>query len=418
MTMNDQNPSRQSTSSWLIAGIMMLSFGVIMVLTIMVMADGSLDALPKTITTSAVLISGGFIAAVLAVAAFSRISIWNVSSQIFPVWFSLTLIVGVIIMAFRLDYSIVFLAVIWPMGLILLMVMGRVLSRQPNLVIGILAGVDPAQVSGREVITLDATSPTPDKLDLVIATSNGMKDPVNAPMLSQLAGRNIPVLPEQTYLEQQTGRVDHHNVDAAELMQLRPYRRYMALKRISDIIMATLGLVLFAPVMIIVAVMIKVESSGPIVFVQRRVGEGGREFMMYKFRSMVQDAEKSGAKFATATDARITRLGRVIRKLRIDELPQLINVLTGSMSMIGPRPEQKAFVEELEKEIPLYPIRHAVRPGITGWAQVMQGYADDVSSTDVKLSYDLFYIKNLSLMMDMVIFFKTIKTIITGFGAR
>jgi lipopolysaccharide/colanic/teichoic acid biosynthesis glycosyltransferase len=108
----------------------------------------------------------------------------------------------------------------------------------------------------------------------------------------------------------------------------------------------------------------------------------------------------------------------VIRKFRVDELPQLINVLLGTMSMIGPRPEQKAFADDLEKEIPLYPIRYAVRPGITGWAQVMYGPANDISTSDARLSYDLFYIKNLSWMMDVVIFFKTLKTIITGFGAR
>lgn len=418
--MNKTNliPAQKHLSTWVIALMMTVLFVAIISGLAGLMADGDLTNLPMTIKTSAVFIGSSFILAVMAVAGFSRVSIWNVTSQILPVWFTLTLVMGILLMVFRLDYSTVFLGVAWAVGLGLLTMMGRILSRQPNLCIGVLDGVDQEKLMGREIVTLDPDMPVFEKLDLVIATTDGMKDPRYAAMLSQLAGRRIPVLPEQTYYEQQTGRVDHHHVDAAELMQLRPYRRYIVLKRMSDIIMAFVGLILFAPVMLIVAVMIKTESSGPTIFVQRRVGESGREFKMYKFRSMVQDAEKSGAKFATATDARITRLGRIIRKLRIDELPQLINVLMGTMSMIGPRPEQKAFVDDLEKQIPLYPIRHAVRPGITGWAQVMQGYADDVSSTDVKLSYDLFYIKNLSLMMDMVIFFKTIKTIITGFGAR
>ena len=414
----DQITAPKQPSSWLISGMIVLCFVAIMTGVAWLMGNGDFKNLPITIKISGFFIGGNFILAVMAVIGFSRISIWNVTSQVFPVWFALTLVMGALLMVFRLDYSTVFLGVTWSAGLILLLIMGRLLSRHPNMVIGILDGVDIDRMISRDIITLDPSTPIIEKLDLVIATSEGMNDPRYAAMLSQCAGRKIPVVPEQTYYEQQTGRVDHHYVDAAELMQLRPFRRYMMLKRMSDIIMASIGLILFSPVMIIVALMIRSESSGPAIFVQRRVGEGGREFQMYKFRSMIQDAEKSGAQFAATTDTRITGLGRIIRKLRIDELPQLINVLTGTMSMIGPRPEQKAFVDGLEKEIPFYPIRHAVRPGITGWAQVMQGYADDVSSTDVKLSYDLFYIKNLSLMMDMVIFFKTIKTITTGFGAR
>lgn len=395
-----------------------LVFAVIMAGITSLMISASFMDAPATIKLSAMFLGAGFIAAVTAILSLSRISVWNVSAQILPMWFSITLVIALSVMAFRLDYSIVFLGFSWPAGLVVLLILGRMLSGQDRLIVGILPNVDQRIVEGHEVVIIEDQTMPEEKLDLVLATRADMTDPVYAAMLSALAGQRIPVLPQQSYREQITGRVDHHEVDAAELMQLRPYRRYMMIKRLSDIIMASVGIVLLSPVMAVVAVLIKLESSGPAIFIQQRVGESGREFKMYKFRSMVQDAEKSGAKFATASDARITSLGRIIRKLRIDELPQLFNVLMGTMSMIGPRPEQKAFVEDLEKEIPLYPIRHAVRPGITGWAQVMQGYADDVSSTDVKLSYDLFYIKNLSLMMDMVIFFKTIKTIITGFGAR
>ena len=418
MSANVSTTAKKPLPSLMIALGAILVFAAIMAGITSLMISASFMDAPATIKLSAMFLGAGFIAAVMAIISLSRISVWNVSAQILPMWFSITLVIAVSVMAFRLDYSIVFLGFSWPAGLVVLLILGRMLSGQDRLVVGILPNVDQSIVEGHEVVIIkDQTMPA-EKLDLVLATRGDMTDPVYAAMLSALAGQRIPVLPQQSYREQITGRVDHHEVDAAELMQLRPYRRYMMIKRLSDIIMASVGIILLSPLMAIVAVMIKLESSGPAIFIQQRVGESGREFKMYKFRSMVQDAEKSGAKFATASDARITSLGRIIRKLRIDELPQLFNVLMGTMSMIGPRPEQKAFVEDLEKEIPLYPIRHAVRPGITGWAQVMQGYADDVSSTDVKLSYDLFYIKNLSLMMDMVIFFKTIKTIITGFGAR
>ncbi len=408
----------------LIAGLTIIGFAAGMALITSIMASSDVMAAPVTIKISASFLITGFIATVLAITSLSRVTVWNVTAQILPLWFSITILILMILLVFRLDYSTVFIGLSWPLGLVLLFILGRVLSLRANFTIGVLPSVDQDIITGHHTVVLDDKTilddlkTGPDKIGLVLATRDNMKDPTYAGMLSVLAGRRIPVMPAQTYYEQISGRVDHRHVDAAELMQLRPYRRYMALKRMSDIIMASVGLLVFLPVMLVVGILIKFESSGPVIFIQRRVGEGGREFNMFKFRSMVQDAEKSGAKFATTGDARITRLGRIIRKLRIDELPQLVNVLLGSMSMIGPRPEQKAFVDDLEQEIPLYPIRHAVRPGITGWAQVMQGYADDVSSTDVKLSYDLFYIKNLSLMMDMVIFFKTIKTIITGFGAR
>jgi exopolysaccharide biosynthesis polyprenyl glycosylphosphotransferase len=197
-----------------------------------------------------------------------------------------------------------------------------------------------------------------------------------------------------------------------------PVRRYALIKRLIDVVMALLALVVLSPLLLLLALLIRLETPGNSIFVQERVGLTGRPFRMLKFRSMVNEAEKSGAKFAAVNDSRITRMGRIIRPSRIDELPQLINVLFGQMSLIGPRPEQQAMVDQLSAEIPLYDFRHAVRPGITGWAQVMQGYADDVKSTDTKLSFDLFYIKNISLMMDIVIFFRTIRTILTGFGAR
>jgi len=253
---------------------------------------------------------------------------------------------------------------------------------------------------------------------VMIVTTGEMQDARYAGILAKLAISNVPILPFNEFQEQVSGRVDLAHTDAGTLLQLRPLRRYAVLKRCADIGMAVAGIAVLLPLMLLTALFIRLETRGSPIFCQTRIGLRGDEFTMFKFRSMVTDAEASGAKFAARKDVRVTRVGKIIRKWRIDELPQLFNVLAGSMSIIGPRPEQKAFVDKLAHEIPLYPFRHAVRPGITGWAQVMQGYADDVSSTDIKLSYDLFYIKNLSVMMDFVILFKTLKTIFTGFGAR
>ncbi len=160
------------------------------------------------------------------------------------------------------------------------------------------------------------------------------------------------------------------------------------------------------------------ESRGGVFFLQERVGQGGVPFTMYKFRSMCQDSEKDGSQFAQANDMRVTRVGKFIRKTRIDELPQFYNVLKGEMSLIGPRPEQKKFVDEFNKQIPFYNYRHIVKPGISGWAQVVHGYAANAEDTRIKLEHDFYYIKNFSFSMDLLILFKTIQTMLTGFGAR
>ncbi|GAF55339.1 LOW QUALITY PROTEIN: hypothetical protein JCM18901_973 [Psychrobacter sp. JCM 18901] len=155
-----------------------------------------------------------------------------------------------------------------------------------------------------------------------------------------------------------------------------------------------------------------------VLFTQHRIGQGGKLFTMYKFRSMIADAESNGAQMATSNDMRVTKFGSFIRQTRLDELPQFINVLRGEMSLIGPRPEQLDFVKRFNETIPFYRYRHIVKPGISGWAQVMHGYASDEDETKVKLEHDLFYIKNFSLTLDLLIVIKTIQTMVTGFGAR
>ncbi len=199
---------------------------------------------------------------------------------------------------------------------------------------------------------------------------------------------------------------------------VNPLSSYIAIKRWFDIALIVLFSPVIVPLMLITALLIKYQSKGPIFFWQKRVGYQGKVFNMVKFRSMSTDSEKNGSQFAEDGDARITRFGRFIRKMRIDELPQLWNVLRGEMSLIGPRPEQIVFVEEYKMTIPNYMDRHQVLPGITGLAQIKQGYVDDAEGTRTKLKYDLFYIKNISFKLDMYIVFQTIYTMATGFGAR
>ncbi len=189
-------------------------------------------------------------------------------------------------------------------------------------------------------------------------------------------------------------------------------------KRCFDILAATLLLVFFSPLLLLTALAIRLDSRGPVVYRQRRVGLGGREFDILKFRSMREDAEKEGARWAAADDDRITRVGRIIRRTRIDEIPQALNILGGEMSFVGPRPERPEFVKLLETEIPNYHERHLVKPGVTGWAQVKYVYTASVEGARDKLGYDLFYIKHFSLLLDVLIVLMTVRVALLGIGSR
>lgn len=190
----------------------------------------------------------------------------------------------------------------------------------------------------------------------------------------------------------------------------------MKLKRIADLMLAAVLLVVLSPLMVLVAVAIKLDSPGPIFYSQMRSGLQGKPFRVYKYRSMYQDAEKRGAQWADKHDPRITRVGRWLRLLRIDELPQIWNVLWGEMSLIGPRPERPEFDVKLKEAIPYYEVRYLVKPGITGWAQVMYPYGASIEDAYEKLAYDLYYIKNYSIWLDMAIAFKTIRVVLLGKG--
>lgn len=228
----------------------------------------------------------------------------------------------------------------------------------------------------------------------------------------------IPVYHVKQIQESITGRVRIRHIAENEFGSLLPSPLYLMFKRLVDVLAVLVTLPVTLPLMLLTALAIRLDSPGPALFVQTRIGQGNREFRMFKFRSMCADAECSGAQLAQTNDCRVTRVGRFIRKTRLDELPQFLNVLRGDMSLIGPRPEQRPFVNNFEEVIPFYSYRHVVKPGITGWAQVMQGYASDTDNSRIKLQYDLYYIKHFSLWLDILIIFKTIRTVVTGFGAK
>lgn len=229
--------------------------------------------------------------------------------------------------------------------------------------------------------------------------------------------RGVPIVRMTSLYEQLTGRVplDHLNADwviAAYLDQNRTRLPYLLFKHLLDISLALFGLVLLTVLLPLIALAIRLEGPGPIFYRQTRLGQAGKPFTLYKFRSMVPDAEREGARWATRDDARVTRVGGFLRRTRLDEAPQLWNVLRGEMSLIGPRPERPEFIEELEGQIPFYRARLIVKPGLTGWAQVNYGYASTVAGAALKLQWDLYYIKYRSLWLDLVILARTLGVVL------
>jgi sugar transferase (PEP-CTERM system associated) len=232
----------------------------------------------------------------------------------------------------------------------------------------------------------------------------------------------IDIIEGSTFYEMLTGKLIVEQIKPAWLIFSKGFEKSFVrrlFKRSVDLSLAILMAIISAPILGFVTILIKLDSRGPVIFSQDRMGQNRKNYKVYKFRSMVADAEKkTGPVWAGDDDSRITRVGKVIRKLRIDELPQIWNVIKGDMSFVGPRPEREFFVQKLEAAIPFYGERFNAKPGITGWAQVSYGYGASVEDAVEKLNYDLFYIKNMSIFMDIVIIIKTVKIVLFGKGAR
>ena len=245
------------------------------------------------------------------------------------------------------------------------------------------------------------------------------KTPIEELLEVKLQG--MPIMKGVTFFESLTGKILVTEVTPDWLIYTDGFKKgrfkYFA-KRFIDVCTAGFGLLVASPVMLISALIIKLESPGGVFYKQERVGENGRSFEVIKFRSMRSDAEKDGPVWARQNDTRVTRYGGFIRKVRIDELPQMWNVLKGEMSFVGPRPERPIFVEQLEKNVPYYALRHSVKPGITGWAQVCYPYGASEEDALRKLEFDLYYIKNMSVIMDIKIIFQTVKTVLCRKGGR
>jgi sugar transferase (PEP-CTERM system associated) len=267
-------------------------------------------------------------------------------------------------------------------------------------------------------LALIAQSLRADEIVVAVANKRGL------PMwqLLECKLRGIQITDYLEFWERETGQIDLNQVGPGWLALSHGFRLNWIrriIKRSIDIAVSMIILILFLPVGLLVALLIRLDSKGPIFYRQERVGQDGRTFRIWKFRSMRVDAENDGVpRWATVGDDRTTRIGRLIRKLRLDEFPQIINVLNGDMSFIGPRPERPYFVEQLRREIPFYDIRHRVQPGITGWAQVNYPYGASIEDAKRKLAFDLYYVKNQDSFLDVIVLMQTVRVFLFSHGSR
>ncbi len=328
----------------------------------------------------------------------------------------------------RLPYSRLVLTGSFAASIVFYAIAHALLRRRMTLRIGVVAEGDYASLidasginwfilrhPGEEANDLDAVS-----ADLWCDLSDEWER-----KLASLALRGIPVYHSKHLQESLTGKVQIKQLSENNFGTLSPLHGYMKVKMAIDWLVALLTLIVLFPILALVALVIKSDSQGPVIFRQIRVGYRGEQFWIYKFRTMTAISEggptTEGARNAAMTkdnDQRVTRVGKFLRHSRLDELPQLINVLRGEMSWIGPRPEAEVLSRWYENEISFYRYRHIVRPGITGWAQVHQGHVADVDQVREKLNFDFYYIKNFSLWVDIIVVARTIRTMLTGFGSR
>jgi exopolysaccharide biosynthesis polyprenyl glycosylphosphotransferase len=352
----------------------------------------------------------------------------NVLPRLFFIYFLLITLVSIVV--WRWTYSVLFS--ITPLRYRILIVgkgergrsIVRVLSRASRLNYHVLGYVDDAPVTPDDALpVLGQLADLPHLVqnlrvnEIVLALEGDLdKDLFCLLIECQARGVSVSLMPD--LYEKLYHRIPIEYIDpswALHVMQGKPVfsRLQLSLKRLLDLVSAIVGLVILLPILPLVALIIRLESAGPIFYRQVRCGRAGKLFSIIKFRTMYSDAEQDGkARWAAKNDARITRVGRFLRKSRLDELPQLFNVLRGEMSIIGPRPERPEFVEELEQAVPFYQIRLMIKPGLTGWAQIHYDYGNSVTDALIKLQYDFYYLRYWSIWLDLYIIFKTIGVVL------
>lgn len=373
---------------------------------------------------------GAAIAAVAGLIFLRKVTAFpgtSVFGYILPTLGACYAVVLVIILGGRLDYSSLYLGYSLAAALAVTYAISYWLERRGSRRFYLVpfGRIDEiAQIPDVEWIRMNEARVPDDPAATIVADLHHDHDPAWERMLAEAAVRGHPVYHTKQLGESLTGQVSIAHLSENSFGSLLPNLAYRKVKRAFDLAFSLLLLPVVLPVMLVIAALIRLDSKGPVLFRQERMGYRGLPFIMYKFRTMrprATAADEEAARedaMTKAEDGRITRVGRFLRKWRIDELPQIINVFTGEMSWIGPRPEAVALSRWYEAEIPFYLYRHIVRPGLTGWAQVNQGHVTSVEDVWEKLNYDFYYVKNFSAWLDALILFRTVPTMLSGYGSK
>ncbi len=381
----------------------------------------SLTSWLDTTSSSMVADALAFFISAFVLRRFERFPQKNSLAFILPIGLSVFGVVVTTLLALRVSYSIKIIGV----GLIITIVMmglqHALSSRSRHLKLAVVPLGDALTFDNSDHYTfvkLASPAPLDPSINGLLADMHSDVLPPNwERFLSDCALKRIPVYNAMQFRESMTGKVNVKHLIANNFGDLSPSIFHQNLKRVLDVLFLLIFSPVILPLMLLIAVWIKVDSPGGAFFIQPRMGFNGRWFNVIKFRSMVVKHE--GSHFTEeGEDHRITKVGKIIRKYRLDEIPQFWNVLKGEMSLIGPRPESAELAKWYDNEVPFFAYRHVVRPGISGWAQVMHGYAAGVDDMKDKLAYDFYYIKHFSLWLDLLIWYKTIRTVLTGFGSR
>lgn len=370
---------------------------------------------------------GSILAIVVGTALYRNVSTYPGVEKTAYVLPAFTISFATLLLVFvmtRLDYNRTMLVSGYTLSIVWFLVLYSRRNRHSAMRIGVLPFGEKARIEkipGVHWVTLTNSDAPVDGLDAIAADLRTDLPNVWDRRLADFALSGLPVYHTKHLLESLTGRVELEHLSENSFGSLAPVSAYMSVKAILDWLAAAVAAILLAPAFLALAIAIRSTSLGPALFRQRRIGYKGEVFTVYKFRTMTTvrdaDCERKDA-MTKADDARITPLGRFLRRTRIDELPQIINILRGEMSWIGPRPEAEVLSRWYEAEIPFYRYRHIVKPGITGWAQVSQGHVTDLDDVQSKLHYDFYYIKHYSPWIDLLIVVRTVRTMLTGFGAR
>ncbi len=350
---------------------------------------------------------------------FPRITIQGNIGYIAPVAAIAYATIGIVLLLLRSDYSRIqlfgsgTLAILWMAFVAQLR--AHYLIRNYAVVPTSSIGAMPS-VSTSHWLSLDEVERDGLRVDAIVADLDADLSERQIAALANGAIAGVPVLDRRYIVETLTGRTPLNGLTPNEFGGLLPSRQYLVIRRAIELALTVLALPLLLPVLGVIAMIVRLDSPGPILFIQSRVGRRGRVFRMIKFRTMFHGA--SGPSFTSTSDSRITRVGRFLRRSRLDELPQVFNILAGDMSWVGPRPEALTLDQQYVRDIPHFALRGIVRPGVTGWAQINQGYAHDHDEMRSKLEYDLYYLKHCSLWLDLVIVLRTFAVIVGGTGAR